>query len=218
MIYEVAKKNYKDAPYNINEIVRYTGAKKLDASLESVIASCWKELEKIDITFSVCYVELPLKINEDIIDFGDIKMASSNLAHVLDGTNKALIFACTIGMGIDRLIQRYSQIDELKALVLQAIGAERVETFIDIFIKEYEDKNNVKLTKRFSPGYGDLSLETQKDVFALLKPEKSIGVTLNDSLLMSPSKSVTAIAGINGDCGKDEDCLSCDRTDCEYRR
>ena len=48
MIYEVTKKNYKDAPYNINEIVRYTGAKKLDASLESIIASCWKELEKID--------------------------------------------------------------------------------------------------------------------------------------------------------------------------
>lgn len=218
MIYEVTKKKYKDAPYNINEIVRYTGAKKLDASLESIIASCWKELEKIDITFSVCYVELPLNISEDVIDFGDIKMTSANLAHVLRGTNKALIFACTIGMGIDRLIQKYSQIDEVKALVLQAIGAERVETFIDIFIKEYEDQRKVKLTKRFSPGYGDLSLETQKDVFALLKPEKSIGITLNDSLLMSPSKSVTAIVGINGDCGKDEDCIYCDKEDCEFRR
>ena len=218
MIYEVTKKKYKDAPYNINEIVRYTGAKKLDASLESIIASCWKELEKIDITFSVCYVELPLNISEDVIDFGDIKMTSANLAHVLRGTNKALIFACTIGMGIDRLIQKYSQIDEVKALVLQAIGTERVETFIDIFIKEYEDQRKVKLTKRFSPGYGDLSLETQKDVFALLKPEKSIGITLNDSLLMSPSKSVTAIVGINGDCGKDEDCIYCDKEDCEFRR
>lgn len=218
MIYEVARKNYKDAPYNINEIVRYTGAKKLDASLKSIISSCEEELKKIDITFSVCYVDIPFSVDENIVDFGEFKMASANLVTALKGTNKALVFACTIGMGIDRLIQKYSQIDELKALVLQAIGAERVETFIDIFIKEYEDETGVKLTKRFSPGYGDLSLETQKDVFALLKPEKSIGLTLNDSLLMSPSKSVTAIAGIGGDCNKDEDCLSCDKIDCEYRR
>ena len=67
--------------------------------------------------------------------------------------------------------------------------------------------------------YGDLPLEAQRDVFALLNPEKRIGVTLNDGLLMSPSKSVTAIAGIGkslSECYKNacENCLS----GCEFKR
>ena len=70
---------------------------------------------------------------------------------------------------------------------------------------------------RYSPGYGDLSLESQKQVFALLNPPKYIGVTLNDSLLMSPSKSVTGIIGIGG-CDKKEDCANCNLENCEYRK
>ena len=48
---------------------------------------------------------------------------------------------------------------------------------------------------RFSPGYGDLSLEVQKEIFSLLDCPRKIGVSLGDSLLMTPSKSVTAIIG-----------------------
>ena len=54
-------------------------------------------------------------------------------------------------------------------------------------------------TPRFSPGYGDLPLETQRDVFRLLDCERKIGVWLNESLLMTPSKSVTAIFGLLGE-------------------
>jgi cobalamin-dependent methionine synthase I len=53
------------------------------------------------------------------------------------------------------------------------------------------------LTRRFSPGYGDLPLEFQKTVFLLLNPEKYIGLTLSESLLMTPIKSVSAIIGIH---------------------
>ncbi len=52
------------------------------------------------------------------------------------------------------------------------------------------------LRPRFSPGYGDLAIDAQKDIFALLDCERQIGLTLGDSLLMSPGKSVTAFAGI----------------------
>ena len=52
------------------------------------------------------------------------------------------------------------------------------------------------LRRRFSPGYGDLGLENQKGVFELLNPAKLIGLTLMDTLIMSPEKSVTAIIGI----------------------
>ena len=69
--------------------------------------------------------------------------------------------------------------------------------------------------------YGDLPLEMQKDIFNVLDCSKRIGLTLNESLLMSPSKSVTAIIGISKDkCGRkhEAECKICNKKDCLYRR
>ena len=52
------------------------------------------------------------------------------------------------------------------------------------------------LAARFSPGYGDLPLEFQREIFRALDVPRRIGVSLGSSCLMSPSKSVTAIVGI----------------------
>ena len=81
-------------------------------------------------------------------------------------------------------------------MIFQAIGTERIESLCDTFCGEYSKEKNVNLKPRFSPGYGDLSLETQKDIFIILDCPRKIGVTLNESFLMSPSKSVTAFVGI----------------------
>ena len=64
----------------------------------------------------------------------------------------------------------------------------------DIFNNELKETHVTR--PRFSPGYGDFPLEFQKDIFNLLSPNKRIGLTLNNSLLMSPTKSVTAVVGI----------------------
>ena len=52
------------------------------------------------------------------------------------------------------------------------------------------------LTKPDCPGYGDLSLNYQKDIIEFLQAKKNIGVSLTESLMMVPVKSVTAIIGI----------------------
>ena len=78
---------------------------------------------------------------------------------------------------------------------------------------------------RFSPGYGDVPLEIQKDIVMLLDCAKRIGVSLNDSLLMSPSKSVTAFIGLQEPSGKMDKrevkstnkCAACAKTDCDFR-
>lgn len=220
MIYKVEKKTYTDAPVRLNEVCRYAGAKICDENLKSLVQSCVAECEKEKaIRFAVCFAEIPVVINGDVADFSAFRLQSKNLVQALRGADTVLIFACTVGMGIDRLIKKYSEINPSRALIFQALGAERVETFIDLFIEDYKRARGVSLSPRYSAGYGDLPLTAQKDVFNFLNPQKHIGLTLNDSLLMSPSKSVTAFAGINGLCEKTEKaCEKCNKTDCGYRR
>ena len=223
MTFNVIKKHYDRAPINYGEIIRYAGAKTADNNLRSLIDGCIKESEeKNAVNFSVCFTETPLYLCEIYADFSAFKLKSRNLVKSLCGANSALVFACTVGIGIDRLISKYAETDPTRALIFQAFGAERVETFIDLFIAEYGREKGFTLTPRFSPGYGDLPLKAQKDLFALLSPEKHIGLTLNESLIMSPSKSVTAIAGIKTTACKTENsanyCTQCGKADCEYRK
>ena len=218
MIYRVKKTKLTDAPINYGEIIRYAGAKSADENLTMLIDDCVKEIKNSDaVDYSVCYTVLPVKIIDDTVDFSAFSLISKNLSKRLSGASSALVFACTLSVNYDRLIKKYSINNPSRALVLQAIGAERIESFIDLFVSEYEKQNGIKLSARFSPGYGDLPLDAQKQIFALLNPQKNIGLTLNDSLIMSPSKSVTAIAGING-CTDQTGCKTCTNKTCEFRR
>ena len=105
------------------------------------------------------------------------------------------IFAATIGPGADTIIRRYSGSSSLKPAVLQAIGAAAIEAYADEVTEQIKTAfPNIKM--RFSPGYGDFSLEHQKDFFRLLELEKNLGMNLNNALLMTPTKSITAVIGI----------------------
>ena len=77
----------------------------------------------------------------------------------------------------------------------------------------------MKLRQRFSPGYGDLPLQAQRAIFDALQCHKEIGLYLNESLLMSPTKSVTAIVGIGGgETCTPGGCAGCGKTDCAMRK
>lgn len=191
----ILSKTYKGQPFCEKEILRYAGCKEADSETLVLLKNAIDEVES-KLEYKVCYRELQLEINSDCCDFGIFNLKSENLAKNLSGCDRAIVFAATIGVEIDRLIVKYGRISPAKALILQAIGAERIESLCDEFCADIKDKCEVELKPRFSPGYGDLPLESQKELFKILTPEKYIGLTLTDSLLMSPSKSVTAIVGL----------------------
>ena len=157
----------------INEIISET-----ETSNAFSYKVCYQE---VDITWSCGIAELPVRM-----------YGSKDLSTCLKGCRKAILMAATVGLGVDRLINKYERLSPSKALFLQALGAERVEALCDRFCRELPGT----LRPRFSPGYGDLPLEVQKEFIAYLDCTRLIGITLNDSLLMTPSKSVTAIVGI----------------------
>ena len=181
-----------------SEVLRYMGTNDTSAELESLISKGIFEC-KDKLSYRVAYREFPVKVKENKIDLGYASTHSCDLAQALEGCDSIILFAATIGLEIDRAIYKHGRLSPSLALCIQAIGAERIEELCDSFCKkmqkEFSSKGKI-LTERFSAGYGDLPIELQKDIFAALMCEKHIGLTLTDSLLMSPTKSVTARIGV----------------------
>lgn len=197
MTHTILTKAYLEPPFSEREILRYSGCGEPNEEICSLIRSCIAEV-RAALDYKVCYCELPLAIAGDSCDFGCMQIISHDLAKNLCGCERVILFAATVGVGIDRLIAKYSAISPSRAVIMQAIGAERIEALCDVFCDDIECEYAAHTKPRYSPGYGDVALDTQRNIFTLLHPEKHIGVTLNDSLLMSPSKSVTAIIGLGG--------------------
>ena len=136
------------------------------------------------------------------------------------------MLAVTIGPGCDFLIRRAEAVSMTDAAIYQAAGAAMVEEWCDIVnakIKgEMLQRYGYHDRPRFSPGYGDLPLDLQRDFFRILNLPRTCGISLGDTLLMSPSKSVTAFIGLKP--GENADCIPggcdvCGRSDdCDYRR
>lgn len=209
-------------PVNRREILRYSGAREETPELALLMEDALAEAIPV-LTGKVCWMEYPLTKNNGILDLGFAASGSSTLKRNLSGCDRIVVFAATVGLGLDRLIARYGRLSPARALMLQAIGAERIEGLCDVFcekIRRDAPAAGLHMAPRFSPGYGDFPLELQKDIFRVLDCPRKIGLTLNDSLLMSPSKSVTAIIGL-GPCANSilaAGCSQCSKTDCVYRR
>ena len=215
------------------EVWRYAGFpggpsgedEPLEALFEEVLAQ-----SRGVFRYDVCYRRFPLRF-EDGMPVLPFAHSSKGLARCLRGSREAVMMAATVGIGTDRMIARAQRESAARALLWQALGAERVEALCDTFcadlLKESADPG-IRETPRFSPGYGDLPLEKQKDFVRILDCSRQIGVSLSETLLMTPSKSVTAIFGIlpaceDGETGEVADrggqgCRGCAAKDCMFRK
>ena len=191
----VTVKSYAAPPVDENAILRYAGVREADEKTKKLLASCL--CEALDaLTYKACSIELPLDIKDSVCDFGLFSVHSEKLSKNLSTSRGAVVFTATVGTALDRLIAKYTKLSPARAVMLHAIGAERVEALCNVFCDELRCRYG-KVAPRFSPGYGDLPFDVQKDIFRILDCPKNIAVCLTDSLLMSPSKSVTAFVGVS---------------------
>lgn len=186
-------------PIHAREVLRYMGARETTEEVSALLTECIEELGET-LTCRVCWREIDVRIDGKGLDLGFAKTESRALSQNLKDCDRAILFAATTGLGIDRLITRYTRISPARALCFDAIGAERIEALCDAFCERMEEKyqkSGFGLRPRFSPGYGDLPLSLQRDIFNVLDCPKRIGLSLNESLIMSPTKSVTAFVGVS---------------------
>ena len=192
-------RTYTDVPVDEGEILRYAGVRSDEGGENLALVREMLPMALSAMRYSVAYAEFKINRTGDTLELGFLSTDSADLKKCLLGCEGVLVFAATVGVEIDRLITKYSSISPAKALILQAIGAERIESLCNLFTAEIAREKaalGLSLRPRFSPGYGDFPLEAQREIFEALDCPRKIGLSLNESLLMSPSKSVTAIVGI----------------------
>lgn len=188
-------KFYAPPPIDKDAVLKYALCKEPDENVYKLLEECINESNRC-LVYRVAYIRSTFEIDGDIIDLGFTQITSKMLIKVLSDCDSYIVFAATVGMGIDHLIKKYSRTAPSKALMLQALGTERVESLCDLFVKDIKKELKIKTSRRVSAGYGDLPLSIQSDIIRLLDCPRKMGLVLNDSLLMSPTKSVTAFMGI----------------------
>ena len=109
----------------------------------------------------------------------------------------AVLLLCTLGAGFEAKLRAASARDMAQAAMLDACGSAYVEAGCFDAEKAIAARFPGKfLTDRFSPGYGDLPLELQPKLCAALDSQRRLGVTVTESLLMVPMKTVSAVIGL----------------------
>lgn len=170
------------------------------------------------------YREAELEFTENGIRAGDMNelLTGSDIARHLAGCTKAVLFAATLSAEADKLIRQAAVTDVAESFAIDCLCSAAVEQVCDAAEEEIFSVIEAPYrTWRFSPGYGDLPLGIQGSFLKMLNAQRRIGLTVTDSMLLIPSKSVTALIGISDapvSRGK-RGCGSCNmRESCAYRR
>ncbi len=185
---------------DFKEVARYLGYRRAappEADVAALMEKAAAEMQSVMKPQAVFEI-FDLSEDNQELRFADVTLHSRDLGRNLEGCSQVALLAATIGPQVDTLIRRHSSLDPVYASILQATGAMYIEELVDLVnseIKKIAAAQGLKTRPRYSPGYGDVPLQVQKDFFRLL-PCTRIGLTLMDTLIMAPEKSVTAFVGL----------------------
>lgn len=142
---------------------------------------------------------LPVSVSGESLDFGAFQIKSRDLSRVFAHCASCAFMAITLGPEVDRLIARVQKEDMADAVLLDAIASAEAERICDMTEQSLAQKlaPDEHMTMRFSPGYGDLPLVTSGYILSILSVRGDIGISMTDSYMLVPVKSITAMIGIS---------------------
>ena len=154
---------------------------------------------------------------------GDLWQGSDIRRH-LAGCTEAVLLAVTLGPGADAQIRRAGVGDVAAGAASDALAsvlAEQAADAAEARLRALAAAEELYLTGRYSPGYGDWPIGVQPRIAALLDTPRRIGLCVTGTCLMLPRKSITAALGLSRTpvTGRRAGCAHCALRDkCEYRK
>ena len=212
-----------------SEVVKYLEhiGKEIDNDLDSKINQCIKETKnEIDTKYVYQIYDIKKDLNLNTVQFENTNLIlkSKDISELLRNCDKCVLMCATLGFNIEKNIRRYSYNNLTKGIIIDACATTSIEEVCDLVQDSILDKvakEEKSLTMRYSPGYGDLDISANRDILNVLDAHRKIGVTVTNTGIMIPRKSVVALIGItNEKIGKvKRTCENCsNRFNCEYRR
>ena len=183
---------YEVASVDRAEVLRYMGyagqelTDELDARIDEVVARCLAVARPAGAweVFEVAGRE-PTAAGVPAIQLAgaSLQLEGESIQKHLAGAVAVGVMAVTVGMGVERELRRLSLTDPVAQVIFVAAAHER----------------GLYTNFRFSPGYGDMPLSAQPVLLTTLDAQRKLGIALSKSLLMTPTKSVTAVVGLFGE-------------------
>lgn len=140
------------------------------------------------------------RLTEDLcLDPVGLALSGQDIAIHLQGCHACFILSLTLGIEIEQAIRTTEANDMPRAVLLDACASVLVEGYAaqaQEVLREEATAEDTFLTDRFSPGYGDFPLGLQPAFLRLTDAPRRIGLTTNESYILIPRKSITAILGI----------------------
>lgn len=164
-----------------------------------------------------------LNVKEGILTVDEIGLnIGSQISGYIKGSSQVALFICTAGEIFTRLSRMYNEKgDFLESYIADSIGSLTVEKAMDKIQESLAEsmlKDGLNISNRYSPGYCNWHLSDQRNLFQLIG-NNPVGITLSDSSLMTPIKSVSGIIGIGEKVRKRAyGCTVCNNATCIYRK
>lgn len=206
------------------ETRRYAGLKKAENFGEkNILDACAEALLLIEVRGAW---EVYDYNNHNVMSEPPFEIVGKSIIKHLDGCEKVICMAATVGSEIEREInKKFERGEYLSSVLLDAAATAAVEQAADLMEKNFAaifSKDGYKMRWRFSPGYGDWNLTAQEKLFKICGAEQ-IGLKLSSAMMLEPRKSVTAIIGLERISAQKnsrhkKSCAECDKPDCPMRK
>ena len=212
---------------NRDEVLRYLGFRGqiIDEKLQELIDECRETVVvKSDPKYVYGYFNIENNDEGILIKDTTLVLKGEDIKKHLKDCDKCVLMVVTLGLNIEREIILNEKVSLTKSIVLDSCATTYIEEVCDNIqndIEQFAKKNNLNITSRYSPGYGDLSLDSQEKILSVTDASKRIGVTTTEHNILFPRKSVTAIIGLSkGKIQKTKrDCTKCNKyNDCVFRK
>ena len=181
------------------ESLRYLGIREpVPAALRQEAEEVGRELAALPPRW--VYRVFPLEKGKGVFSVPgtELLLSGKTAERMLTQCSQVVLLACTLGSGFDAKLRTEQARGMAHAVVVDACGSAWVEAGCDAAEEELRARFPGRyLTDRFSPGYGDLPLTLQEGLCGALDARRRLGLTVTESLLLNPVKSVTALIGLS---------------------
>jgi hypothetical protein len=199
-----------------------TGA--LESHTEELIGNCLGDCKRI-MEPQAAFVRIPALVDssDDLIAMEGVSFQTGKtIKRMLSGAEAYAVLIVSIGQGPEsRARELMNRGEFLEAYITDLLASALVDSAADLVqehIRRMAADQGWLISNRYSPGYCSWNVSEQQKLFSLF-PENTCHITLTESSLMDPIKSISALIGMGPSVRFQEyTCEICSMKDCAFRK